>query len=155
MYVHVCVCAGVIPSGRPLCSLMQAPVEPGWMCRWLSDTACRGHSVASYLHPHTTKGKTRHPTNKHERHNHRRHNVICMKKKKGFHNYVVILHLQFMKLNEFRDHSRFGFSLRSPAVCRCTGSCRWVHSPVLFCHPCGTVKIFISFTSECLEEAQT
>lgn len=33
----------------------------------------------------------------------------------------------FMKPNEFKDHSRFGLSLRRSAVCRCTGSCRWVH----------------------------
>lgn len=38
-------------------------------------------------------------------------------------------------------------------MCRCTGSCRWVHF-LLLCHLCGTVDIFISFTSVCLEDSQ-
>lgn len=53
-------------------------------------------------------------------------------------------HLEFMKPNEFKDHSRLGHSLRRLVVCRCMGTCRWVFF-LLLCYL--YVRIFISFTS--------
>lgn len=56
------VCVGIIPAGRPLCSSIQAPVERGWMRKWLSDTEYHGHSAASYLRKNTqTKGENKTP----------------------------------------------------------------------------------------------
>lgn len=54
----------------------------------------------------------------------------------------------------FKDHSRLARSLA--AGLRCVGVRERVGGCVLvlFCRPCGGVKIFVSFTSVCLEDVQ-
>lgn len=139
-----CVWGGIIPAGRPLYSSAQSPAEWGWMCKWLNDTEYLGHCAASYLHKthihtHTHKGKIRHPTKMHEAP--QSEQTQCDLHAKGFHNYVIILRLEFMRPNEFKVHSRFRLSLGRPESCRCMGKWRWTHFPLL-CHLCDSVKHF-------------
>lgn len=80
------VLVGIIPAGRPLCSSLKAPVERGWMCKWLNDTEYHGHSAASYLCKTQTQKENKTPHKQ-------AYQSQCHLHVKGFHNYVIIRHL--------------------------------------------------------------
>lgn len=97
------------------------------------------HTCIKHTYTHTHKGKIRHPTKMHEAP--QSEQTQCDLHVKGFHNYVIILRLEFMRPNEFKVHSRFRLSLGRPESCRCMGKWRWTHFPLL-CHLCDSVKNF-------------